>query len=258
LVVVVVVLLVKELVNSFVQCALISDFCFGCSQNDGKFVMFYSAQLKNSTLGHHCVAVSVSESDDPSGPYIPQPAPFACPMKYGGAIDPSPFRDVDGTLYVVYKGDGNSVGHGGDCNNGRNPIVQTPIFLQQLEEDGITPTGNPTIIFYNEAQDGPLVEAPRVIRTTAGVYYLTYSSHCFTSPQYNVNYATASSIHGPYTRAADSLLKSGDYDLTSPGGASISRDATKMVFHANCKSGRCMFAAAVNLDQHLVSFVPFT
>jgi beta-xylosidase len=216
--------------------------------------MFYAGQVKHWGA-HHCIGVSVSEGEDPTGPFTPQDKPFACPHEYGGAIDPAPLRDVDGTLYVTYKGDGNSVGHGGNCNNGKYPVVETPIYLQKLESDGITPKGDPVVIFYNDATDGPLVEAPRLVRTSTGIYYLTFSSHCFTSPQYNVKYATATHVNGPYTRASTPLLKTGDYGLVSPGGASISEDGTKMVFHANCKTGRCMFASAVNLDQHNIGLV---
>jgi beta-xylosidase len=226
-------------------------------RGDGKFVMFYSGQVKHWG-SHHCIGVSVSEGEDPSGPFIPQDQPFACPKVNGGAIDPSPFRDVDGTLYVTYKGDGNSVGHGGDCNNGLYPIAETPIYLQKLESDSITPTGDPVVIFRNEVEDGPLVEAPRMVRTSAGIYYLTVSSHCFTSLKYNVKYATATNITGPYTRASSPLLQTGDYGLRSPGGASISQDGTKMVFHANCDTGRCMFASAVNLDQQNIDLVKLT
>jgi beta-xylosidase len=205
---------------------------------------------------HHCVGVAVSEGTNPSGPYQPVDQPLACPVQYGGAIDPSPFRDHDGKLYVVYKADGNSVGHGGDCNNGNPPLVPTPILLQELENDGVTPIGDPVQILDRTPNDGPLVEAPRIIRTSGGVYFLSFSSHCFSSPQYNVKYATSTFVKGPYDRASMPLLQTGDYGLTSPGGASISRDGTKMVFHANCPTGRCMYATAVEITGTTIEITP--
>lgn len=223
-------------------------------QDDGKFVLYYSAQVKGFG-SHHCIGVAVSNGTSPLGPYNPEDHPLACPRKEGGAIDPSPFRDVDGKLYVTYKVDGNSIGHGGNCNNGIAPLVNTPIMLQEMESDGVTPVGDPIKILDITPSDGPLVEAPRIIRTKEGIYVLTFSSHCDISPQYNVKYATSTSVKGPYQRASRPLLQTGDYNLVSPGGASISRDGTKMVFHANCGIYRCMYASAVNVTHTTIDFV---
>ncbi|KAM0112594.1 hypothetical protein ACP6JB_001635 [Aspergillus fumigatus] len=189
---------------------------------------------------HHCIGAAVSEKEDPLGPYQPMSEPLACPREHGGAIDPSPFRDTDGKLYVTYKSDGNSIGHGGDCNNGKKPIVKVPIMLQELQDDGITPVGDPIEILKNEQEDGPLVEAPNIIRTDQGYYYLFFSSHCFTSPKYDVKYAYSTSLKGPYKRAARALVRTGDFDLTSPGGATVAPDGTFMIFHANCAPKRCI------------------
>lgn len=229
-------------------------------QDDGRFLLYYAGQEKHYR-NHHCVGVAVSQGDDPMGPYIPEKEPLACPHKYGGAIDPSPFRDVDGKLYVTYKADGNSVGHGGYCGNSLPPLVSVPIMLQEMESNGITKIGKPEIILDIIPSDGPLVEAPNIIRREDGTYFLFYSSHCYTSLWYDVKYAYASSIRGPYTRAAQPLFETGDFDLQSPGGATVCLDGTKMVFHADCDmksriagprdsehSWRCMYAAAINIQ----------
>ncbi|PLB45864.1 Arabinanase/levansucrase/invertase [Aspergillus steynii IBT 23096] len=216
-------------------------------RDDRRYVLYYSGELKDWRR-HHCIGAAVSESKDPLGPYSPRQEPLACPRDQGGAIDPSPFRDADGKLYVVYKVDGNSIGHGGDCNNGIEPLVPVPIMLQELEDDGVTSVGDPVQILMNEKSDGPLVEAPNIVRTEDGVYYLFFSSHCFTSPKYDVKYAHSTSLKGPYTRAARALLKKGDFGLESPGGATVSPDGTRMVFHANCESSRrCMYVAGINI-----------
>lgn len=49
-------------------------------QDDGKFVMTYSATLKGQD--RHCVGTAVSEN--PWGPFIPNPDPFACHIDQGG------------------------------------------------------------------------------------------------------------------------------------------------------------------------------
>ena len=141
------------------------------------------------------MGAAISESNSPIGPYRPQNTTLACPKKKGGAIDPSPFRDVDGKLYVTYKIDGNSIGHGGVCNNSKKPLVRVQLMLQELKEDGITPVGDPIqILESNKRDDGPLVESPNLVRTPDGVYYLFFSSHCFVSPKYDVKYAFSSSV----------------------------------------------------------------
>ncbi|KAJ5586019.1 hypothetical protein N7450_005806 [Penicillium hetheringtonii] len=215
-------------------------------RDDGKFVIYYSGQTKNFKT-HHCIGAAVSKDTDPLGPYIPLNESLACPHKYGGAIDPSPFKDIDGKLYVVYKGDGNSVGSGGYCGNTRKPRRPVPLILQELESDGITKIGEPKIILDIDDTDGPLIEAPDIIRSKDGVYYLFFSSHCFTSLGYNVKYAHARSLKGPYTRADRPLLQTTDFGLEAPGGASISKDGTKMVFHAKCGGWRCMFASGLDI-----------
>ncbi|RJE25012.1 Glycosyl hydrolases family 43 [Aspergillus sclerotialis] len=216
-------------------------------RGDGKFVLYYSGQSKDWER-HHCVGMAVSDGTDPIGPYIPEQNPLACPRNHGGAIDPSPFKDVDGKLYVTYKADGDSVGLGGDCNNGIEPLARVPIMLQEVKSDGVTRVGDPVQILDINKSDGPLVEAPNIIRTENGMYYLFFSSHCFTSPKYNVKYAYSKSLKGPYKRAHRALLKTGDFGLTSPGGATVSHDGTKMVFHANCGEKRCMYATDINIE----------
>ncbi|KAK7737753.1 hypothetical protein SLS53_006373 [Cytospora paraplurivora] len=180
--------------------------------------MTYSGALKNNP-SHHCVGIATSNKIE--GPYTPRSSPAICPdiPSTGGAIDSSSFYDaVHNKRYIVYKEDGNSVGNGGDCNNGIAPIHPTPIKLQEVNvNDWTTPVGGPIQIFDRTSEDGPLVEAPNIIGTVDGYYVLFYSSYCYTDPQYDVKYAVSKSITGPYTRKGE-LLVSGSYGLKSPGG----------------------------------------
>lgn len=224
-------------------------------QDDGRFVLYYSGELKKWKQ-HHCLGTAVSVDKSPLGPYQPHNASLACPLRQGGAIDPAPFRDADGKLYVVYKADANSIGNGGSCNNSKKPLVSVPILLQELEKDGITPVGDPVQILENTHNDGPLVESPSLTRTPGGIYFLFFSSHCFTSSKYNIKYATSSSLRGPYARAKQSLLQSGDFGLNGPGGATVSSDGTKMVFHANCEDVRCMYVAGIHINSTVLTVIP--
>lgn len=83
------------------------------------------------------------------------------------------FTKAKGTLFVVYKVDGNGIGHGGNCNNGIIPIVPTPIMLQELAADGTTPVGDPIQNLDRDDGDSPLVVAPNVI-TASCVYFLFF------------------------------------------------------------------------------------
>ncbi|PGH13049.1 hypothetical protein AJ79_03886 [Helicocarpus griseus UAMH5409] len=216
-------------------------------RDDGRLVMYYSGEAK-AFIRHHCVGAAISEGRDPAGPYHPLEQPFACHLDKGGAIDPAGFLDQDKSRWVVYKVDGNSVGNGGDCNNAIHPLVATPIYLQKVEGDGVTKVGEPIAILDRDETAGPLVEAPSLILSPEGVYFLFYSTHCYTSPKYDVRYATSRSITGPYVKAKESLIKTGDFGLTSPGGATVAGDGKRILFHANCPAGRCMYASDLDLQ----------
>jgi hypothetical protein len=108
--------------------------------SDGKFVLYYSAATRHATRSH-CIGAAISNTTSPAGPYQPLHTPISCPIEKGGAIDPAPFIDIDGSFYLAWKVDGNNVGHGGSCGNTVPPLMPTPIKLQKMASDGITPEG---------------------------------------------------------------------------------------------------------------------
>ncbi|KAJ7447206.1 glycosyl hydrolase [Mycena latifolia] len=198
---------------------------------DGSFVLYYSATAAANTAAH-CVGAAISTNV--RGPYTPIDATIACPISQGGAIDPAGHHHPDGSLYVVYKIDGNSLGHGGSCNNGVAPLVSTPIMLQKVAANGYTPVGSPVQILDRSAADGPLVEAPSLIYVN-NVFFLFFSSGCYAETTYDLSYATATSVTGPYTKAGAPtapLLVTGTYGLRAPGSATFAKDGSKVVFHA--------------------------
>ncbi|KAF5389062.1 hypothetical protein D9757_004999 [Collybiopsis confluens] len=176
----------------------------------GGFVLFYAGQSA-ANPGFHCVGVATSKTVE--GPYTAQAQPL-----------------------VFWKVDGNNIGHGGNCNNGVAPIVSTPIMIQKLTADGTAFASGSvaTQILDRDDIDGPLVEAPSLTRSAEGIYFLTFSSNCYSSSLYDVSYATASHILGPYTKQPWLMITGNPYSqLFAPGGADISPDGTKMVFHAD-------------------------
>lgn len=209
--------------------------------------MYFSAAAASDS-SKHCVGAATSSS--PEGPYTPVDNPVACPLDQGGAIDADGFIDTDGTIYVVYKIDGNSL-------DGDGTTHATPIMLQRMEADGTTPTGDPVQLLDRSDLDGPLIEAPSLLLSN-GIYYLSFSSNYYNTKYYDTSYAYATSITGPWTKQSypnAPLLVTGtgtsnDGDLSAPGGADFSVDGTKMVFHANLNGkditgGRALFAASI-------------
>ena len=221
---------------------------------DNLFVLYFSA-TSNESQSQHCIGAATSESV--TGPYTPTDKPIACPLQDGGAIDPAGFVDSDGSVYVVYKVDGNSLGGGGPCGNA-DGTHGTPLMLQQVSaDDGYTPVGDPVPLLDRDDADGPLIEAPSLVRSADGTYVLFFSSNCYSTEFYDTSYATSGSLKGPYTKAPAPLLTTGLDGLLSPGGADVSVDGTTLVFHADKNpsdaSVRQMYSSAITIDGTTVS-----
>ncbi|KAL9072228.1 MAG: hypothetical protein Q9161_003701 [Pseudevernia consocians] len=221
---------------------------------DGSFVLYFAAASSANT-SLHCVGTATSSSVE--GPYTASDTAFACPLDQGGAIDPAGFADSSGSLYVVYKVDGNSLGGGGICGNG-DGSHSTPIMLQAVAADGVTLSGGPTQILDRGSADGPLVEAPSLVLVD-GTYYLFFSSNCYNGPDYDTSYATAGAVGGPYAKASSPLLVSGGDGgaLNSPGSATVGPAGQQMVFHADSVAGnsevRQMWTAGVTIGGGVVA-----
>ncbi|MCJ1405594.1 hypothetical protein MMC11_008822 [Xylographa trunciseda] len=227
--------------------------------DDGTFVMYYSAKHAIKSK-HHCVGVATSK--DIMGPYTPGAQPLVCPLSAGGAIDPDGFQDADGTRYLIYKIDGNSL------NNITGTDNPTPLMLQQVSnDDGFTLIGGPTQLLDRTKADGPLIEAPSLMRSTSGkspVYVLFFSSNVFTTFHYDVSYATSTTgVKGPYIRSTQPLLRTGDDSgrLFGPGGLDVGVGGQKVVFHSGYDGGsivRQLWTGqiAVNGTTHLPSPSP--
>jgi len=63
----------------------------------GRYVMYFTVRERASDL--QCVGAATAA--DPLGPFVPAgDGPLVCQRELGGSIDPSPFRDADGSLYL--------------------------------------------------------------------------------------------------------------------------------------------------------------
>lgn len=127
-------------------------------------------------------------------------------------------------------------------------------MLTKVQADGVTTEGESITIFDNAgASDQGITEAPSLVKSRKGKYFLFFSTGCFSGSNYTQWFATADKIEGPYTRAPAPMYTTGDIvdgkALLSPGGGSIYWDAHHFVFHADnpTQGNRGMWDALVDL-----------
>lgn len=194
---------------------------------EGGYALYYTARDESSQL--QCIGVATSAS--PNGPFVPVGTePLVCPTgqdgepDLGGAIDASTYRE-GGQLYLLWKADGN-------CCAGKTAII----YLQPLSADGTTLTGPPVELIRRDLPfEGNVVEAPTLVERD-GTYYLFYSANDFAGGGYRTNYATSTSLTGPYVKSRTELMTTDRFrgDVRGPGGQDVVTNAdgsTSIVFH---------------------------
>jgi len=166
------------------------------------YVLWYST--RHSASGRQCI--SVARSDHPSGPFIDDSTePFICDFVGGGSIDPSPIIDYDGSLWLLWKSDGNCCGQ------------PTVIYSQRLTPDGMAVAGDPAELIRNDLWwERDVVEGPTMARGSSG-YHLLYSANRWETDKYTVGHATCESVVGPCVKDPDPWLASYD-GAWGPGG----------------------------------------
>ena len=188
---------------------------------DGSFLLYFTAASKDPA--RQCIGVATS--GDPAGPFTSDAEqPLVCPDD-GGAIDASTFVDDDGTMYLLFKNDGNCCG------------LDTWLQIAPLSADGLSLTAEPTkLAMQDQAWEGNLVEAPTLVKR-GGSYVLLYSANDYGGADYAIGYATADSVLGPYSKPTEPLLTttSSDGRYLGPGGQDVvvGPDGNDMlVFHS--------------------------
>lgn len=151
-------------------------------------------------------AVSVSVSDSPAGPFIDdRSTPLIGQSDEGGSIDASPFCDTDGSLWLLWKNDGNAAG------------LSSYIYLQRLSDDGLELRGVPQrIIGMDQPYETYTIEGASVI-IHHGTYYCFYSTGEYWNDSYGVCWATAPGITGPWTKHGDGPILSRNDVASGPG-----------------------------------------
>ena len=249
-------------------------------RSDGSWVMYFAA-VARSHPKKHCIGAAIAANV--KGPYTPVEEAIVCDLTRGGNIDPNLFVDpVNNQSYLVYKVDGNAIGHGGACENTNKPVQPTPLYLQLLDPQNLTtPIGKPIYLFSNMEsfkEDGPNVKRPCMVFRN-NTYYLLYNVQCYASPRYRIDYVSCvvdvdaqSGISGcdwgalklkQQLSTHHTLLDTGDTvsgtKLYAPGSMDVSPDQTKVVFHGDVnlnwfkphrpgavKRDRAMFAGEID------------
>jgi beta-xylosidase len=176
------------------------------------FYLFYSAEE------HICVATANS----PLGPFTQK---VKKPMREEKSIDSSLFIDDNGTPYIFFVRftDGNVIW-----------AARLTDDLMSIEEETLTKCFAADEAW--EHVEGRVVEGPSVIKV-GGVYYMLYSANGYTSKEYGVGCATASSPLGPWTKSKrNPILQKPATDLVGTGHGAPFRDKDgkwRYVFHAH-------------------------
>jgi beta-xylosidase len=192
----------------------------GVIQIGDSFVLYYTT--RDTASDKQCISRAVS--DRPAGPFTDDSAePFICQADLGGSIDPYPFLDESGALYLFWKNDGNCCG------------LPVGLWVQQLSEDGLSLVGEPTeLIQRDQAWERPLIENPAMVEVD-GSYYLFYSGNWWESHEYAVGYAVCETITGPCEKPLTEPLFAFANGAMGPGGQSFFTNAGGdlwMAYHA--------------------------
>ncbi|MEU7930138.1 glycoside hydrolase family 43 protein [Micromonospora echinofusca] len=184
-----------------------------------RFALYYTVAGRES--GRQCVGRAVAGA--PQGPYRDDSTgPLICQAELGGAIDASPFRDSDGSLWLLWKNDGNAIG------------VDTWIWSQRLSDDGLRLLGEPTkLLKQTEPWEGALIEGPFLHRHD-GRLLLFFAANAYDRAEYAEGYAVCESPAGPCVKAPENPVLKTNGVASGPGHASmvVKDGRTWLLYHA--------------------------
>lgn len=190
------------------------------AQFGSTWVMWYTARY--SAMNKQCISVATASS--PAGPFSDQSgsAPVVCDTN--GSIDPNVFVDVNGTPYLLWKSDDNSVGQ------------PTHIWSAPLSAAGTSLSGAPPVNILTEDApwQSPSVEGP-TMTVSNGTYYLFYGANNWQSSSAGIGYATCASPTSPCTdRSTTGPWLASTGQALGPAGPAVFTDSNgvHLAFHA--------------------------
>lgn len=175
------------------------------------FVLYYTAA---TTELRQCISRATASA--PAGPYVDDSSsPLVCPP--GGAIDPAPFVDPSGALYLLWK-----------------DFRADAIVGRRLSGDGVRLTGpTETVLTADHPWEGGIVEGPTMVFAD-GTYHLLYSANDWRTASYAVGWARCDGPLGPCTKPDRAPLIGSTGDWRGPGGPTVFADGTghSLAIHA--------------------------
>lgn len=178
----------------------------------GGTVLYYT--VREAYTGRQCISVALSGT--PDGPFLDgSPGPLECGST--GAIDPSPFVDISGTAYLLYK-------------------TERParIWSRPLTPDGLAFAGpGREILAPSQRWEGGNVEAPSMMRTGSG-YWLFYSGNDWNGRSYAEGMARCSGPLGPCGADSANPILASRPSIAGPGGGELFSDGSTwwLAYHA--------------------------
>lgn len=172
----------------------------------GTYFIYYVGRKKGGPL-----SISVATATRPEGPYTDHGPMIG---QEAGSIDALPVEDENGKRYLIWKEDGNS----------RNK--PTPLWIQELSEDGTKLVGEMREILRNDAPwEGRVIEGPSVIRHN-GYYYLFYAGNacCGRNCHYGTGVARARTLLGPWEKNPANPLIIDNEIWKCPGHGTVVQD----------------------------------
>jgi beta-xylosidase len=179
----------------------------------GEYVLYYAAEVAGPGGGEECI--SVATATRPQGPFVDDSSsPLECQPSLGGSLDPSPFVDTDGNVYLVWK-----------SNGGGGPAT---IWSEQLDPAGTAFAAGATpspLLQPSQAWEAGVVEAPDLV-TSGGRYFLFYSGNSWSGGSYAVGVATCAGPLGPCTKPLSQPVLASSSTMEGPGGESVFTDSS--------------------------------
>jgi hypothetical protein len=188
-----------------------------------RYVLYYTAH--HAASGRQCISVAVSRSGA-RGPFVDtSTAPLICQLQNGGSIDPEPFVDEDGAVYLHWKSDDNALGGA------------AKLWGSRLTPDGLRLTGRPPVpLFAHErgTWEHPLIEGPQMIRVGRS-YHVFYGGNWWESPTAAVGHGRCATPLSGCTKTATTPWLTSNPARVGPAGANAFLDADGrpyVAFHA--------------------------
>ncbi len=193
--------------------------------HDNRFYLYYS--VGHGDKYHH---LRVAISEQPHGPYKDLSEPLLNPQDCPFAIDPHPFRDVNGFWYMFYARD--FLDASKEIRPGTALMAARMKSMTELEGQGtpVLRARSDWQLFkarremYGGVYDWHTLEGPCTWLHN-GRYYCFYSGGCWENETYGVDYGVADHVLGPYSDAGNEsgprVMKTLPLRLIGPGHNTI-------------------------------------